>query len=266
MEKDKIYYYSTEIIGTTKVHNMKSDFTIKIDNEIIYKGFDDKGLHRFIIRETNYELSKYEDPIMVQIAEMTNRICSIYKELDISISSLGVPKVLNNKNDIRKKWQDVKEWLMNAHPLEAYDIVRAKEFELSNEELELKNLSFIHFVQQFFFIYGRTVQSSTTSYIRKDEMDRFGAGIVIPIALNLSQSYEEGNIIKKFEGKMLREDGVIGRLRNFAKDKFMHPEYKITGKYIYNNNVLHKSSFTITEQLGEHYYHHSFFNLTLKRR
>lgn len=74
--------------------------------------------------------------------------------------------------------------------------------------MELKNLQFIHFIQQFFFIYGRTAQAGTTSYIRKDEMDRFGAGIVIPITLNLSQKYEEENIIKKFEGKMLREDGT----------------------------------------------------------
>lgn len=53
-------------------------------------------------------------------------------------------------------------------------------------------------------------------------------------------------------------------LRAFTKDKFMHPEYKMTGKYTYKNNVLYQSHFTITEQLGEHYYYHSFFNLILK--
>lgn len=264
MEKNKEYKYTTEIIGTTKVHHIKSDFRINIENEITYKGIDDNGLHRFLIKELDYELSKYEDPIMVQIAEMTNRICSIYKELDLGVSSQGALKKLYNKEDIRKKWQDIKGWLMNTHPLEAYEIVRAKEMELSNEELELKNLQFIHFIQQFFYIYNRKMQSGSTSYIRKDEMDRFGAGIVIPVNINLSQIQEQNNTIKKFDGRMFREDSVIERLRTFSKDKFMNPEYRITGKYTYHQDILLQSDLTFTEQLGEHYYTHSFLNLKLQ--
>jgi hypothetical protein len=48
---------------------------------------------------------------------------------------------------------------------------------LSNDDLELKNVGFIHFLQQYFFIYGRQANATSTSYIRKDEMDRFGAGL-----------------------------------------------------------------------------------------
>ena len=188
MEKGKNYKYITEITGTTKVQNVKSDFTIYTKNEILYKGVDEEnGLHRFLVKETEYELSQYEDPIMAQIAEMTNRICSIYKELDIGINGTGTLKKMYNKNEIRKKWQLVKEWLTNAHPLESYEIIRAKELELSNDDLELKNVGFIHFLQQYFYIFGRQANSTSTSYIRKDEMDRFGAGIVIPITLGFTQ-------------------------------------------------------------------------------
>ena len=265
MEKGKNYKYFTEITGSTKVHSIKSDFTIKIKNEIIYKGVDEENnLHRFLVKEIEYDLSKYEDPIMAQIAEMTNKICSIYQELDIGVNGTGTIKKMYNKNDIRKKWQLIKEWLTNKHPLESYDIIRAKELELSNDDLELKNVGFIHFLQQYFYIFGRQANSTSTSYIRKDEMDRFGAGIVIPITLGFTQKNEDGKLVKRFEGKMTREENVIGRLRNFAKDKFMHPEYTMKGKYTYEDNLLAESDFTITEELGEHYYTHTFLHLKLE--
>lgn len=265
MEKEKNYKYVTEITGTTKVQTIKSDYTIKVKNEIIYKGVDESNnLHRFLVKETQYELSQYEDPIMAQIAEMTNKICSIYNELDIGVDGTGTLKKMYNKNDIRKKWQLIKEWLTNAHPLESYDIIRAKELELSNDDLELKNVGFIHFLQQYFFIYGRKANELSTSYIRKDEMDRFGGGVVIPITLGLTQKIEVNKTIKRFEGKMTRDENVIGRLRNFAKDKFMHPEYSMKGKYTYEDNLLIESDFTITEELGEHYYSHSFLHLKLE--
>ena len=75
---------------------------------------------------------------------------------------------------------------------------------------------------------------------------------------------EEDKIVKRFEGKMTRDENVIGRLRNFAKDKFMHPDYSMKGKYTYEDNLLTESDFTITEELGEHYYTHTFLHLKLE--
>jgi hypothetical protein len=264
MEKDKAFKYNTEIIGTTKVHSVKSDYKIRVKNEVTYKGLQD-DLYRFNIVETLYELDEYEDPIMTQIAEMTNKICSIYKEIEIGINAEGVIEKVYNRGEIRKKWQKVKEWLTNAHPLESYEIIRAKEYELSNEEMEIKNIRFIHFLHQYFFIFKQNAENGNTRYIKKNEMDRFGGGVVIPVNINLKEKdLEDGTIERTYEGKMVRDNKVIERLRTFVKDNYMHPEYKMTGKYIYNNITLLESDFTITEELGEFYYNHSFLRLTLE--
>ncbi|RKS97406.1 hypothetical protein [Chryseobacterium defluvii] len=265
MEKDKAFKYNTDIVGTTKVHSIKSDYKINIKNEVTYKGIEDDGLYRFNIVETLYELADYEDPIMTQIAEMTNRICSIYKEIEIGINAEGVIEKIYNRDEIRKKWQKVKEWLTNSHPLESYEIIRAKEYELSNEEMEIKNIRFIHFLHQYFFIFKQSAENGNVRYIKKNEMDRFGGGIVVPVNINLrEQDLEDGTIERTYEGKMVRDNKVIERLRTFTKDKYMHPEYKMTGKYMYDNITLLESDFTITEELGEFYYNHSYLRLTLE--
>jgi hypothetical protein len=267
MEKERSFIYKTEIKGHTMAHSMKSDFNITVKNEVIYKGYNnEKDLHRFIIRELEYTLDSYEDPIVMQIIEMTNRVCSIYKELDLGINKHGEIKEFFNLNDVKKKWQLVKEWLTNAHPLESYEVIRAKELELSHVDFELKNLKFIHFLHQYFFIFGRKPEEGNTSYIRKNEMDRFGGGIIIPVTLNLSQERKENLMVRRFEGKMIRDESVVQRLREFSKDKFMHPEYEMKGKYTYDNteDLLVESDFTITEKLGEYYYTHSYLHLKLE--
>lgn len=263
MEEGKQYFYHTEVIGKARVQDVQSDYKITIKNEVIYKGIFE-GLHRFIVKETSYELDQYENPLVMQITEMTNKICSIYKTLDIGVSSTGTLKKVYNRKEIKEKWADIREWLMNAHPLESYNIIRAKEFELSNEEMEMKNIGFIHFLYQYFFIFGRKGSQASTSYIRRDEMDRFGAGVVIPVTVGLNETIDKGIITRKVDSKMIRDENVIHRLREFSKNKYMHPEYIIKGQYTYEGGLLTGSDLTITEELGEHYYNHSYLNLKLE--
>jgi hypothetical protein len=47
------------------------------------------------------------------------------------------------------------------------------------------------------------------------------------------ENYSQWNV----EGQMIRDDKMIRRLREFAKDNYMHPEYKVKGKYLYDGRI-----------------------------
>ncbi|SIT20136.1 hypothetical protein SAMN05421786_108203 [Chryseobacterium ureilyticum] len=267
MEIGKEYMYNTAITGRTKVHSLDSNYKINIKTSVIYKGKDpDEDYHIFEITETDYELEMYEDPLIVQITEMTNKVCSIYNTLELGINKKGEIAKIYNGDMIREKWKGVKEWLTNAHPIEAYEIIRAKEYELTNEEMEIKSIRYIHFIYQFFYIFGKEpMLEGSKSYLKREDMDRFGAGVVIPINLSVSErETEQGFNEWNAEGKMIRDEKMIRRLREFAKDNFMHPEYQVKGKYLYDDRILLKSDFTITEKLGEFFYYHCYMDTHLE--
>lgn len=266
MEIGKEYRYKTEIIGKTKVHNLDSDYRIHLETSVVYQGKDtEAGLHIFKIEERIYNLEQYQDPLVVQITEMTNKICSIYNILQVGIDKAGEISKIYNREEISEKWKSVKEWLMNAHPIEAYEIIRAKEYELTNEEMEIRSIKFIHFLYQFFYIFGKEPFEYSKSYIRKEDMCRFGSGVVIPVNLSVSMQNMEEDITEWNEdGMMIRDSKMIARLREFSKDSYMHPEYKIKGKYQYDGRLLLRSDFTITEQLGEFFYYHCYMETQLE--
>ena len=259
----KSYFYTLSVEGTTHVHSVKSDFKTRSKNELIFKGQADNGDRRYILKELHYELRDYEDPVLAQIAELTNKVCSIYEELDFSVSKFGELIKIHNRKEIKGKWEKIKEWLTNTHPIESYEVIRAKEFEMSNEKMEIHNVKYIHFMQQYFFMLGRALQPGQNGTFRKDEMDRFGAGIAIPVHISYnSEQNEDGSYIKRFTGMMIKSNEAIERLRKFTKNDFMTPSYKMSGEYTYDKErILTDSNFTITEELGEHYYTHSYLNI-----
>lgn len=263
MEPGKSYYYTLNVEGSTHVHSVKSDFKTQSDNELIFKRETEGGDRRYLFRELKYELRDYEDPVLAQIAELTNKVCSIYEELDFTVNRFGELIQIHNRKEIKQKWEKIKEWLTNAHPIESYEVIRAKEFEMSNEKMEIHNVKYIHFMQHYFFMLGRGLEPGKNGTFRKDEMDRFGSGIVIPVHISYSSRLDDqGNHIKEFRGIMIKSNDAIDKLRKFTKNDFMTPSYKMTGKYVYDKNkILTDSDFTITEELGEHYSTHSYLNI-----
>lgn len=267
MEVGKEYLYNTDIIGKTKVHSLDSNYKINIKTSVTYKGKDpDEDYHIFEITENEYNLEMYEDPLIVQITEMTNKVCSIYSTLEVGVNRKGEIAKIYNGEMIRDKWKEVKDWLTNAHPIEAYEIIRAKEYELTNEEMEIKSIRYIHFLYQFFYIFGKEpLAEGSKSYQKREDMDRFGAGVVIPVNISVNEKLNEQQLSEwNVDGMMIRDDKMIRRLREFAKDSYMHPDYKVKGKYLYDDRILLKSDFTITEQLGEFFYYHCYMDTHLE--
>lgn len=267
MEIGKAYLYNTDIIGKTKVHSLDSNYKINIKTSVTYKGKDpNEDYHIFEITENEYNLEMYEDPLIVQIAEMTNKVCSIYSTLEVGVNRKGEIAKIYNGEMIRDKWKEVKDWLTNAHPIEAYEIIRAKEYELTNEEMEIKSIRYIHFLYQFFYIFGKEpLAEGSKSYQKREDMDRFGAGVVIPVNISVNEKLNEQQMSEwNVDGMMIRDDKMIRRLREFAKDSYMHPDYKVKGKYLYDDRILLKSDFTITDQLGEFFYYHCYMDTKLE--
>ncbi|MDM1408929.1 hypothetical protein [Myroides sp. DF42-4-2] len=185
----------------------------------------------------------------------------MYSTIVLGVDKRGEIVKIYNVDELMSKWKDIKSWLINAHPLESYDIIRAKEFELTDINKEIRSIKYIHFIYQFFFIFAKEPGQGNRNYIKKEEMDRFGAGIVIPI--NLMISIEEDNFI--VGGQMIQDEKVVRRLADFSQVKNLKPEYKINGKYKYDGRTLEYSDFTVTEVLGDNYYCHSYMNTVLEK-
>lgn len=269
MKKNLKHLYTTEIRGTTKVHTSKSDYVIKMETEVVFKGnIGNTTNERYIIRELSYELEQYEDPVMVQIVELTNKVASIYKELDVEVNMFGLLVKINNSDEIRKKWQEVKDWLTRTHPLESYEVIRAKEFELKNSEMEKKNVKYIHFLHQFFYVHNRHKKAMNgVGMFSLDEMDRFGAGIVLPVSVRYKIENMDNTLTSfknQFNTRFIKSEDVVNRLSKFAKQTLYNPKFHIEGDYDYKENTLQKAELTITEELGENYYNHSYLSTKLK--
>ncbi len=257
----KVWKYELNIKGQTKIQTNINHYHIKIGNELIHeRSFPKTKEHVFKLKEVSYELMDYEDPVAKQIVEMTNMLCVIYEDLHFVVDKYGRLKKLLNVEEVREKWEKVKAKLVKEHPLMSFDVIRAKEFELSNLDMELRNLSFIHFIHTYFFMFGRT---ETDGYFDIEEMDRFGNGVVIPVGVVYShRATEEGKMLSKFRGDCRKKQDATLRLRKAVKDDKAHLFYKMEGESIYDDaGMLAEAELTIEEQIGENYFTHNYVTL-----
>lgn len=265
MVLNKKYVYQQTIEGTTKAVEVESKFKIKIKTEITLLEQKNNGERRYFIKELEYELIQYEDAILTAITEMTNKICSIYKELDITVNRFGNIEKINNIYHINKEWEKVKEWLINTHPLESYKIIRGIEFELKEEKFMFKNIQYIHFIHQYFFLLGRALEPNLHTIFKKNEMDQFGSGVIIPLKItSIGKNTENNNYEKVFHSEMELSPETIKRLKESVNDKSMQPTFFLNGKYYYNDKrELDYSGFSLKEELGKNYSTHSYLEMKL---
>lgn len=76
---------------------------------------------------------------------------------------------------------------------------------------------YISYISSFTF-WKRTYGKRCEKLRKREDMDRFGAGVVIPINLLVTEertpeNYSQWNV----EGQMIRDDKMIRRLRNLLK-------------------------------------------------
>ncbi|WP_128331655.1 hypothetical protein [Apibacter sp. HY039] len=265
MELNRRYVYQQNIEGRTKAVEVESDFKIAIKTEITYLEEKSNGDRRYFIKEVEYELVQYEDAVLTAITEMTNKICSIYKELDITVNRFGDIQKIHNLSHIKKEWEKVKDWLTNTHPLESFKIIRGVEFELTEEKYMHKNIQYMHFIYQYFFLLGRSLESGKHNMFKKNQMDQFGSGVVIPIKISSQgKDAEEGKYEKSFNSEVEFSSDMVKRLRESVKDYHMSPYFSMEGKYYFNKKKeLDYSGFSIKEELGKNYSTRSYLEMKL---
>ncbi len=260
MEKDQSVLYEIEVNGRAKVEDVENDYLIKIETEVTpLKIGSESSIFRF--SEKKYKLERYQDPLVVQVIEVSNLVAKIYETIDVKVDQFGKIIDVMNKQEVWKKWEKVKEDLLNKYPLASYEVIRAKEFELNNPKLEYKNLQFMHILHAYFFLYGR---ENTTGAFTTTEMDRFGLGVAMPTNISYNTKKEEGFLIKKFGGKVPPTAlEVKNRLKKAAKiaDPSLTPTYNMSGDYIYKDAILERCEFVLVQTIGDNYFNRNELNI-----
>jgi len=257
----KVWNFELDLKGKAMIHNQNNEYHIKIENELRFEKYIPRTKESiFTLKELNYELVNYIDPISKQIVEMTNMICVIYENLTFVVDKFGKLKKILNKDEIKEKWEVVKEKLTKEHPLMSFDIIRAKEFELENMELEMRNLQYIHFLHTYFFMHGRHIEKD--GYFEVEEMDRFGNGVVIPLGIVYNnKEIEEGKLKSKFRSRIMKGRKSQEMLRSLINDEKAELIYKIEGDSIYKDEMLEEAEISIMEKLGANYFTHNYIKL-----
>jgi|GEM_PF-621936 hypothetical protein len=261
-KEGETYLYKLTVEGTARVQTLKSDFGITSMHELTFVGLDaETGRFRFILKELSYNLDKYEDPVVVQIIEMSNMISEIYQELDFYTDRYGNLKAINNREEIRKRWDKVKEYLTYKHPLSSYEIILTKEKEMAKPELEMNNIRFIHFIHMFFMQFGRYEEIGE---FEVNDQDRFGSGVPFRVRMKYKTRKEDDNKIHRhMEGYLLHDPEVIKALSRAVKDPHADVVYKTRADYHGIGNRIEEANFSFEERIGESHHMYSHLNLKL---
>lgn len=260
-DKDKNLLYNLTVEGHTKAQTVESDFSIKILNELTFLEHNkNEGLWRFRLKELSYNLDKYNDPVIVQVVEMSNLISGIYQELDFWVNSVGELQKINNRGQIMKRWEKVRETLSYKHPLSSYEVIMAKEREMANKDLELLNIRFIHFIHFYFFQFGRFKPQEHFTVV---DMDRFGSGVQFSVAVDGIRKDEENKIHRHFSGNLNCDFKTIKAMSKAVKEDYADVTYKTRADYYSTGMVIENAHFSFDERIGKSYSMYSNLHLEL---
>lgn len=260
-KKDEVFLYNLTVEGHTKAHEVESDFGITSINELTYIDYDEKkNWWRFRLKELSYNLDRYDDPIIAQIVEMSNKISEIYQELDFWVNNCGELMIINNRAQILKRWEKVREYLTYKHPLSSYEVIMAKEHEMANAKVEINNIRFIHFIHMYFYQFGRFYSQENYKII---DMDRFGSGVSFEVAVNVMRNEINSKNHRHFEGCMINSVDSLHMIRKAVKAKNGEVIYKTCADYYNDGWIVEDANFSFTENIGESHTMYSNLHLTL---
>lgn len=261
-KEGELFLYKLTVEGSATVQSLKSDFGITSLHELQFIEFNKaNNWYRFKLKELSYNLDKYEDPIVAQIIEMSNQISEIYQELDFFVDKFGHLKAINNREQIRRKWEKVKEFFTYKHPLSSYEIILAKEKEMANPEKEMNNIRFIHFIHMYFMQFGRFQEQGEFEMI---DQDRFGSGVPFRVQVKYDTKNKENNKTHRhLEGLVMYDTRVINALREAVKNPDAALVYKTRADYHSEGPIIEEANFSFAQQIGESHSMYSHLNLKL---
>lgn len=262
-DKNEAFLYRLTVEGNTKAQSIESNFGITSMNELTFLEYDpEKGWWRFRLKELSYNVDKYDDPLILQIVEMSNKVSEIYQELDFWVDSFGELKVINNRAQIYGRWEKVREYLSYRHPLTSYEVIMAKEREMANKELELQNIRFIHFIHCYFFQFGRFNLQERFNVI---DMDRFGSGVALMVSVNGTRREREGKIHRHFKGDVVYDGDVVRIMGKAIKEDYAEVIYQTRSDYHSDGLIIEEANFSFLENIGKTYSMYSNLHLVLEK-
>lgn len=257
------FLYKLTVEGHTKAQSIESDFGITIMNELTFLEYDcRKNWWRFRFKELSYTLDRYDDSLIIQIVEISNKVGEIYQDLDFWVNSFGELKEINNRSQIYNRWERVREYLSYKHPLSSYEIIMAKEREMANKELEMQNIRFIHFIHCYFFPFGRFGSQEKFEVM---DMDRFGSGVAFGVSVNGTTIEKDGKMHRHFKGNMIYNGDIVRIMGSSIREDHAEVIYQTKADYHNDGFIIEEANFSFLENIGKTYSMYSNLHLMLEK-
>lgn len=260
-KKNEVFTYGLTIEGHTKAKVIESDFKMSSVHELTFLDYDSsKKMWHFHLKELSYKLDKYDDSTVVQIIEASNEISKIYQDLDFWVNRYGVIKQLCNLDQIYQCWAKVREYLTYKYPMSSYEIIMAKEKELSNEELLIRNIRYIHFIFMYFMQYGMYEREG--DFVATDT-DRFGSCASFNMNYRYTTEEQGEKIHRHFEGDMIPDREARLKMTKNVEDEYASVVYQTKADYHSDGVIVEEANFSFTENIGKTYSMYSNLHLVL---
>lgn len=260
----EVFVYDLTTEGHSKAMTIDSDFKMASRYELTFLEIDpERKWWRFKLHELSNRLIKYDDSTVAQIIEASNEISTIYDELDFWVSDHGILRKINNKEQIYSKWEKVREYLTYKYPMSSYEIILAKEKELSDEEIFLNNIRYIHFMYVYLLQFGKYISEER---FKHRDIDRFGS--CTPIYLTCDYTTDKGisfngKTDRHFVGSMIYDSDAVERITKNADMKGASLDYKMHADFHSDGEILNEANLSLSETIGKNYSLYTHLHLKL---
>jgi len=255
MNEPKERSYTLQVKGNVAMQDMKDSFATNGIYTLFYKGHNvtKPELKEYILEEKEVEL-KSLDANTTQLLAYVNKIGRIYSRQHICVNDDGVIKGLLNLTEIKNKWEILKKELMQVNPINAFEIIRHKDRELSNPAELIDNLAHTHFM--YLFLYPKSGLPDLSGHkSRRIERDRMGIGFSLPIEQTFTAEKTENGYRIHTEG-VLDQKGRIDKvtITKVTGQKELDIKHSTEAIHTYDQTgELLSAEMSVIEQLNSDY-------------
>jgi hypothetical protein len=257
--------HKQKLTMSTMADNFLSE--VKLDMDV--QQVDDKG-YLAALQFGEVKLLEFENYLTEELMKTARRLNYIYDHLLLRLNRNGSVAEVENRPDIKQKWEQLKYDLQRADPFNTAQFIAMKDAELSSRSLlngSIENLPLFSFL---FLLLGLNVPENGHAVLNKTKLDQLCGAVPLPFLVQVTEKEIPQGEGRGFTVKgMLQESRVdMHSLKRIAKERYQiealnkyHFEYG--GEYVYNAKGWPQHAvLAITEYMNEQCYSSATYSLT----
>ena len=259
-----IITHRQKLTMATVADNFLSEVGLSIDIQQI----DDKG-YLAALEFGEVRLLEFENYLTEELMKTARRLNYIYDHLQLRLNRNGSVAEVENRPDIKQRWEKLKYDLQRADPFNTAQFIAMKDAELSSRSLlngSIENLPLFSFL---FPLLGLNVPENGRATLEKTKMDQLCGAVPLPFQVQVTEKNAGSGPGRSFSVKGILQEHMVDMhlLRRIAKERYQidslssyHFEY--TGEYAYNEKGWPQHAvLTITEYMDEQCYSSATYSL-----